>query len=354
MGRIGGAAIFVMAGMVTTAAAQAPRKLILFHADGAGTAHWSVARQAVGELAVDRFQALGLSDTRGADHIVTESAAGATALATGVRSFMGALGVGPDSQPRETVLEAAQARQMATGLVTTTYIVDATPAAFYSHSPSRRDWGTIIGHLVQRRPNVLIGGGRELFEQMMTSDSVGLLDALRHIYTVVVSGPDLAALDPNTVTNLMALLAAHDLPLAGAREPSLARLTEIALTMLDKNPNGFFLLVENEETDTQAHDNADYAVIAAEMRAFDEAICVAVSYQERHPETLIVVAADHETGGMILATDSLGGPQVAYVTLGHTGEMVPVFANGPGAERFRGLLRNEEVGQAMLEWIRGR
>lgn len=354
MRRIVGLVLGMAAVLVASADAQASRRLILFIADGAGAGHWSLARLVVGELAVDQFAAMGLSDTRGHDHTVTESAAGATAIATGVRTFPGALGVGPDSLPRETIFEAARERGMSTGLITTTYVLDATPAAFYSHSPRRTDWGTIIPHLLERRPTVLIGGGRGLFEQAMTSDSVPLLDILRRGYTYVDTPKAFRALKMDTVNTLLALLAEDDLPTADAREPSLAELTSTALRILDRNRNGFFLMVENEETDTQAHAHRLFDSLAKEMWAFDAAIRTALNYQERHRETLIVVLADHETGGLTIGTDSLNQETLLYSTPGHTAEMVPVFAHGPGAERFRGLKRNDEIGQLLLAWVRRR
>lgn len=340
--------------VATATQAQTPTRVVLFVGDGAGVAHWTVARFALDSLAVDQFDALGLSDTRGANHTVTESAAGGTAFATGVRTFPGALSVGPDSQPHETVLEAAQRRGMATGVITTTYVIDATPASMFSHVTSRRMVSAIMPQLLEHHPTVILGGGREMFTGIRFNDSLTFLDAFRSRYTYVDSAPQLAALRLDTVTALLGLFAVQDLPLAPERHPSLAQLTETALTVLDRDPQGFFLLVENEETDTEAHANQPFAVIAAEMQALDEAIRSATAYQRRHPETLIVVLADHETGGMAVGVDSTGAPALAYSTRGHTADMVPIFAKGPGAERFRGVVRNDEIGRRLLAAVRGR
>ena len=129
-------------------------------------------------------------------------------------------------------------------------------------------------------------------------------------------------------------------------------MTEVALEILSRNDEGFFLLVENEETDTQAHRNEPLDVIAREMAAFDDAVRVAVAYQDRHPETLIVVTSDHETGGMSITADSTGSVQAAYLTGSHTGELVPIFAHGPGADGFGSVMPNERVGQLLLEFVR--
>jgi alkaline phosphatase len=334
------------------AAAQAPpTRVILFVADGAGAGHWGLAASVMDHLAVADFPVAGLVDTRGADHVVTESAAGATALATGVRTFYGGLSVGPDSLPRETVLEAARARGLATGIVTTTSWLDATPAAFVAHSPSRRAWARVLEGYLAVRPTVILAGGGRALARRLPRDSMPAGDRFRQAYTVVTTAEALSAVGLDTVTALLGLLADGDLPLAPDRSPSLARLAETALRVLDRNPDGFFLLVENEETDTQAHGNAPLSVLAAEMRAFDEAVGAGLRYQARHPETLIVVVADHETGGLSLTheRDSL---RLSYHTKDHSAELVPLFARGPGAERFGGLLTNAEVGQRLKAAVR--
>ena len=150
---------------LTPTAAQTPKRVILMIADGAGVAHWTLAKLAKPDLAVSQFGVSGLVNTRGADHIVTGSAAGATALATGARTVVGAIGVGPDSTPLQTVLELANARGMATGLVTTTWVVDATPAAFASHVPERGMLVDIFQQMIQLPVDVILfilpaSGGR--------------------------------------------------------------------------------------------------------------------------------------------------------------------------------------------------
>ncbi len=328
-----------------------PPRVIVFVADGAGIGHWTIARITLERPIVDEFPVVGLVDTRGADHLVTESAASATAYATGTRTFRRALSVGPDSQPRPTVLEAARDGGLATGLVTTTYLTDATPAAFCAHYPWRNQ-GAVARQMAAQRVTVLLGGGRAVFERAIMEDSTTALATMRRHYTFVETAQQLRTLDLDTVNLLFGLFADRDLPLAPTRAPTLAEMTRTALTVLDRDPDGFFLLVENEETDTQAHGNRAFEVLAAEMRATDQAIREAVAYQNRHPETLIVVVGDHETGGLAVVSDSLGAPVVRYVTGGHTAALVPLFARGPGAERFAGMLANELVGRLLLAAVR--
>ena len=330
--------------------ADAPIRVILFVADGAGAGHWGIAQLADHAPAVNGFDATGLMDTRGADHVVTGSAAAATALAIGMRSYRGAIGVGPDREPRETVLEAAEARGMATGLITTTTVSDATGAAFASHV-TRRSALLAGRQFAASGVDILMGGGRQLFTFEARDSVPPILESFSE-YTYVTTGQELRALDLSRTDRLLGLFGDGDMALAPGRDPSLAEMTETALTILHRNQRGFFLLVENEETDTQAHKHQPLEVIAREMQALDEAIRVGLAYQQRHPETLIVVTGDHETAGLSVGLDSLGNNVAMYHTGYHTAELIPVFANGPSAQRFAGVITNERVGQLLLEFVR--
>jgi alkaline phosphatase len=197
---------------------------------------------------------------------------------------------------------------------------------------------------------VLLGGGRSWFEQYPDSDAPSLLEGLRQRYTYVADAATFRALDPDTVESLLGLFAPGDMDLAPERAPTLVEMTRTALAILERNAEGFFLLVENEEPDTQAHRNAPFQIIAREMQALDDAIRVGLAYQDRHPETLIVVTGDHETGGLAIVSGS-DGLEARYITTGHTAALIPVFAGGPGAERFAGVLDNARVGQHLLEAV---
>ncbi len=333
-------------------AQTAPRRVILLIADGAGVEHWTLAKFARQRLAVGDFEIAGLVDTRGRGHVVTGSAAGATALATGTRTFFGAVGVGPDSTPRQTVLEAAKARGMATGLVTTTWIVDATPAAFASHVPSRSQLVDIMKQMTQLPVDVLLGGGRGIFERAEGTDSVDLRRGAMEQYTYIETAAELEQLDADGVTTLLGLFAPGEMPRAPERSPGLTSMMATALAILDRDPDGFFLMVENEGSDTEAHANVERDVLVAEMLDFDDAVRVALEYQERHPETLVVVTADHETGGLSLTPGRDRNVILHYSTRDHTAALVPLFATGPGAAQFGGLKENWEIGQLLLDAVR--
>ncbi|HEX9885351.1 MAG TPA: alkaline phosphatase [Longimicrobiales bacterium] len=338
-------------GLATHAAGQEarPTSVILLVADGAGVAHWTLARFASDDLAVDRMPVAGLVNTRGWDHEITGSAAGATALATGVRTFIGAIGVGPDSLPRESALELASGRGWATGLITTTSVADATPAAFAAHVASRDEMVEIFRQMTAAPVDVILGGGRNLLARALERDSLDLRSELEERYAYVETAAALEDAVAGGSGRVLGLFAPGSMARAGERTPSLVEMTRAALAILEKDEDGFFLMVENEGSDTEAHANAERDVLTAEMLDFDAAVGVALDHRERNPGTLVVVVADHETGGIHLTHDANRDIVMGYATTYHTAALVPLFAAGPGAERFSGMRDNDEVGRALME-----
>jgi len=285
--------IFVAALVAITAAGRAdagsagadsdrpsePRRVVLFVADGAGVAHWSAALYAADSLAIEEFPVVGLVDPRNTSRALPESASSATAFATGVRSFYRSIGVGPDSLPRTTVLEAAEAAGLATGLVTTTLLTDATPAAFAAHVHDRNQRFDIARQMAAQGIEVLMGDGRTAFDPAARPDSQNLISELRRDHAWVESAADLeriAAAD--SVRGLVGFFAMDSVPRTAGRRPSLAAMTGAALKVLDRDPDGFFLLVESEHIDHFGHRNLPLADIVAEMQHFDRAVRVALEY----------------------------------------------------------------------------
>lgn len=349
----------------------APTRMILFIGDGVGASYWTAALFAADHLAVEEFPVLGLVDTRASDRKVTDSAASATAFASGIHTYNGAIGVAPDSTPVETVLEMAAARGMATGLVATSRITHATPAAFAAHVPNRLNEWEIARQMAEHDVTVLLGGGRAMFSAEYRPDTTDLLLPVMARYSAYVETPEqLRALNPDTVPALFGLFTISHMPAAitkqpvdtaaGAppdsawmptRSPTLPEMTRAALRVLTRDPDGFFLMVEASQPDWRGHGNEPLETIVAEMLDFDGAIREALEYQQRHPETLIVVVADHETGGLAIQADSTGALVAAYTTIGHTAQLVPLFAKGPGAERFAGIRRVDTVGQFLIDTV---
>jgi alkaline phosphatase len=179
-----------------------------------------------------------------------------------------------------------------------------------------------------------------------------LLGSITDTYTYVDSPEALYALDEDTVSTLFGLFTPGHMPPAPGRTPTLADMTRSALAVLDRNPNGFFLMVEASQPDWRGHGNEPLDAVTAEMLDFDQAIAVAVAYTETRSETLIIVTGDHETGGLALQYDSTGALTATYTTLSHTATMIPLFATGPGAEQFGGITTNDRVGRQLLDLVR--
>ncbi len=330
------------------AQAQVPGKVILFIGDGVGVSYWTLARFASEDLAINEFRVVGLVDTRASNTRITDSAAAATAYASGVRTYNGAIGVDPDTTSVPTVLEQARDRGWATGLVATSSVTHATPASFAAHVPLRAMEFEIARQLVESGVDVLLGGGRRWFSAQTRPDGADLVGRLSRTHTVAMDANQFWSVDLHSTDRLFGLFAEDGMPPAPLRTPGLPDMTRAAIEVLDHDEDGFFLMVEGSQPDWRGHDNDPVQAITAEMLDFDRAIGVGLDYQRRHPETLIVVVADHETGGLAveLANDSL---RAAYTTREHTAQMIPLFASGPSAERFGGIIDNWRVGELLLE-----
>lgn len=331
---------------------RGPFSVILLIGDGAGVNYWSAARMAFPELAVERLPVAGLVGTESTNSWITDSAAGATAFASGVKTYNGGLGVGPDTQAVETVLERAAARGKATGLVATAAITHATPAAFAAHVPSRNLYYEIAIQLAEAGVDVMLGGGRAHFDPAVRPDSADLLAELTRRGTVADSTAALTALDLSNVDRLVGFIAEEHPPAAPRRSPTLTAMTEMALEVLARDDDGFFLMVEGSQIDWRGHDNAPLQEVLAELQDFNGAIHAALAFQERRPNTLVIVTADHETGGLALHYDAMGVFRANYTTDGHTAGMVPLFAGGPGAVAMAGIKENDAIGRLLLGLIR--
>jgi alkaline phosphatase len=346
-----------------------PPNIILLIGDGAGLAYWSAAKLAGDSLAIERMPVAGLVDTRGSDYPrLVDSAAGATAFASGVRSYNGAIGVGvrcrelmradsaavmrdPAScDPLPSFFDLARERGMSTGLITTTNITDATPAAFASHVPDRSMQAEVAQQYIRKGIDVLMGGGRDFFDGTARADGRDLLVDLCQRAVCLSNAEEFNAYRPDD-RSVVGLFAPRLMPAAAEREPSLAMMTRAALAKLSRNPAGFVLMVEEEGTDEAGHHNWPLPQLLDEVRSLNAATEVALAFAQTHPNTLVIVVADHETGGLTLKRDA-DTLAVAYSTTGHTHEMVPLFAAGPGAERFGGVKENWEIGRLLMDVVR--
>lgn len=329
------------------AADGAPPRVILVIADGTGISHWTAGMLSSDSLALWRFPVTGLVDTRNVEGKITDSAASATAYATGVLTFNRFIGMGPDSSILETVMEQASRRGMSTGLVATSSIVHATPASFASHVLDRGEYEEIASQMAGSAVNVLLGGGRVYFDPAHREDGVDYLNELGRDRQTVSNAAELSAVREVEASGLIGLFADNAMPAADeGRTPTLAEMTSAALAVVDRDPDGFLLVVEASQIDWLAHDNQPFERVASEVLDCDAALHIALDYLERTPGALVVVVADHETGGTTVL-EGASGWELRYSSGGHTAELVPMFAAGAGAAAFSGLHTADDVGRLL-------
>ena len=293
-----------------------PKNVVLMIADGFGPASATLGRGAKGApLALDSVL-VGSVETSATDSRVTDSAAGATAYACGIKTYNGAIAVDADGEPCRTVLEAAEARGMATGLVATSRITHATPASFAAHVARRSEEAEIAAQLAASDVDLLFGGGRTFFTARPTGD--GATAATDPTPAAVMGGAgwtvavDRAGYDRIDSLPAAALLAgghlAYEIDRDETDQPSLAEMTTKALDLLaaseDGRENGFFLMIEGSRIDHAGHAN-DPAGHLGDILAYDEAAAAALAWAARDGNTLVVSTADHETGGLTLGRDGI-------------------------------------------------
>jgi len=326
-----------------------PKNIILMIGDGMGLAHvYSGMTANGGHLYLDNFKNIGFSKTNSSDKYVTDSAAGATALASGVKTYNGAIGVNPEKKPVTNILEMAAKKGIKTGLVSTSSITHATPASFIAHVDSRKSFDDIALDFLNNDIDVFIGGGLNNFEKRKDGKNLSQ-DLKAKGFQVCYTIPEIQKVPSGKLAGLTA--ADHNKPMP-ERGEMLVPATQAAVKLLSQSKKGFFLMVEGSQIDFKAHKN-DTPGVVLEMLDFDKAIGAALAFAASNKETLIIVTADHETGGMtLLDGDYKTGKVVAkYTSLGHSGIAVPIFAFGPGAEEFTGFMENTEIAEKMMQLL---
>ena len=294
-------------------AAQQPKNIIILFADGVAPVQWDFGRYSSAVLrrqsfattdVVFREGSLGLLSTHPHGPYVTDSAAAASAMSTGYKVINGVVSITPDGKPARTVMQAAMAAGKRIGLVTTATVYDATPAAFSINAKSRRDSQALVDLYLALEPDVLMGGGADFFLPQgvpggKRKDGKDIVAAFRAKGYQVAR--DTAQLSAATGPKLLGLFADDDMDFEldrdPAKEPTTTEMTAAALKALSQqSPNGLVLLIENENPDTAGHAN-DAASLMRALWAFDDAVKIALEFQRRNPDTLVIVTGDHETGG---------------------------------------------------------
>ena len=303
--------------------AAVPRNIIYMIGDGMSADHiaaaWICNR---GKLNMDHLPYTGISRTFSANKLVTDSAAGGTALACGVKTNNGMLGKTPNGEMLYSLAAdfAAPGMDKEVGLVVTKAITDATPAAFYAHTSSRKNTAKIANQLTEAAIKVVVGGGAANF----TEQQLQQLESVPGAHVL--------------------LAAPGDCPYAAERGNMLPEQTRKALQVLESSPNGFFLMIEGSEIDIASH-KCDLENMVREVLDFDKALGVVLEWMQTHPDTLLVVTADHQTGGLAIRDGDIakGTLKASFATTDHSGIYVPVFAAGCGAYHFHGIMDNTDI-----------
>lgn len=323
------------------------RNVILMIGDGMGIpAVYSAMTVSDLPLNIERCLISGLQTTYSSDNYITDSGAAGTALATGNKTKNGAIGVDSQGNPVKSILAIAEEHGLATGLVSTSSVTHATPASFIAHQSSRGNYEDIASDFLKTDIDVFIGGGYDHFTKR--KDKLSLVDTLK-----------LKGYEVDTTLNL--ILNSTSLKLAGFTAPlqnpyrlkgrgnMLPASSGKAIEILSKNSKGFFLMIEGSQIDWAGHANSADTLVD-ETLDFDKAVGVVLDFAKKDGHTLVVITADHETGGVTITGGDRATHKVelSFSTKDHTAVMVPVYAYGPGAGKFTGIYDNTDIFQKIL------
>lgn len=320
------------------------KNIILLIGDGNGLAQISAGLFANGgKLNLAQLKNIGLVKTQAADDFTTDSAAGATAYATGKKTNNRALGVAPDGAALSNLPEILADYGFSSGIITTDQLTGATPAAFYAHHSERDDSEQIAAYLPDSKLDLFIGGGIKIFESQLPklkSSGFELVDQLDQI--------------PYSTAERVGFFSAESSnpSIENGRGDFLSQSALSASAFLQSKNEPFFLMIESAMIDSGGHANST-STIVTEMLDFDQVIGEMIQFADKNPGTLLIITADHETGGVSIPQGNLqeGEVELAYHSDDHTGILVPIFAYGPHSDDFRGVYENSDVFYKVMELV---
>lgn len=302
------------------------------------------------QLYLEQFKHIGIHKPYSYDNLITDSAAGATAFSIGKKTYNGGLGVDHDTIPHKTILEMAEEKGLATGLVATSTITHATPAAFIAHQPSRKMYEAIAADFMNTEIDYFVGGGLDHFANR--EDARNLVNELTEKGYMVSdsSQQSLEDITPDPAKNFAYLTAKGSPGKFSEGRDYFELASKLGMDFLNKRSDkGFFMMIEGSQIDWGGHDN-DQDYIISEMLEFDRVVNLAFQFAKEDGETLVIVTSDHETGGLSINYESkMDSLNCAFTSGGHTADLIPVFAYGPGAELFSGFYENTAIFDKMVE-----
>lgn len=325
----------------------APQNVILMIGDGMGVSHiFSALTANRGVLYMSSITNIGFQNTYSLTNYITDSAAAGTALSTGKKTYTGAIGVDENKKPIENIREKFEKRGMATGVVSTSSVTHATPAAFVAHNEHRNNYEEIAADFLKTDIDVFIGGGYDNFAKR--EDGKNLIEELENKgYKVETTIDEVSKVTQGKLAGLIA--PGHTAQASERQAGTLEIATQTAIDILDNNEKGFFLMVEGSQIDWAGHNNHT-GYLVRETIDFDRAVGEALRYAATHKNTLVIVTADHETGGFAVNNGNMekGKVQGAFTSTNHTPLMVPVMAYGSGSIIFRGFYDNTDIPKKIM------
>lgn len=326
---------------------QAPKgkkvkNVILMIGDGMSLMHvytaWTANR---GKLWLENAQATGLSKTWAVKKLVTDSGSGGTSLATGVKTVYHAVGVDPEGKPLTSLVDVAKELGKDAGLAVTCRLWDATPCDFCCHNIDRDKEEELVGDYPTSGVDFVFGGGAQKFTNRKDGRDI-FKELQKKGYHVSRTLDDFFAYDKNS--RIFAVPYDKDTPLPDERGDLLARASMKGISLMNQNKNGFFMMIEGSQLDDYGHFN-QLDLLMKETLDFDQTVGEVMKWAAKDGETLVVMTADHETGGLTLVNGNKdeGRVECCFSTKDHSGAMVPVYAFGPGAENFTGIFENTDV-----------
>ncbi len=319
-----------------------PKNVILLIGDGMGIAQLYAGYIAKkGHLNAERCKYIGLQKTYSANELITDSGAAGTALATGHKTNNKMIGMTPDGKPVNSILYYAEQNQKTTGLVVACAMTHATPASFVAHEPSRYNNEEIAADFMDIEVDVLIGGGLTDFTKR--KDGRNLVDEMKAKgYTFAANMDEVKNFNGEKLAAF--LYDGHPPYYAKGRGEMLTEGTLKAIETLSKDEDGFFLMIEGSQIDWAGHKNQN-KMLVQEVIDFDNVIGTVLDFAEKDGETLVIITADHETGGYAINGGDLETGKVKgdFTSINHSAVMVPVLAYGPQAETFIGFMQNTDI-----------
>lgn len=331
---------------------EKPKNIIVFIVDGMGFSHLSLAmltQQPEGTPSLwERFDVKGWHDARSSYGPLTDSGASATALATGTVTYFEFIGQDKDGKELSNVFEVASANRYNTGIVTDSYIWDATPAAFVAHTESRDNARDILTQISTSDLDLIFGELEDL-GQGDVPNLKSTIDILKRRFQLLDESLELPQRD--SILKPIAAIFEEDEVQDLNSTPNLTQLTDLALKYLSAQNDPFILLVECEELDSASHRNDSGRTLKG-IKSIQETLSHIFAFSEEDEETLVIFTSDHETGGLAVVSDrNYPNMQIAWSTKDHTASVVPLLAQGPGAKYFSDVDRNWQIGNLLKKLI---